>query len=175
MQKKLIILILFVFSLASYAQEADRNGFIVKVGDKAPEFTTQLTNGKTFRLSDQRGKIVMLQFTASWCSVCRKEMPYIEKDIWKVLKGKKFVLIGVDRAEPMDVVLKYEKQMGISYPLALDPEAEIFSLYAELLSGVTRNVIIDENGKIIYLSRLFKLDEFQQMTEVIKQAVAELD
>ncbi len=175
MQKKLIILVLFVFSLASYAQEADRNGFIVKVGDQSPDFTTQLSNGKTFKLSEQRGKIVMLQFTASWCSVCRKEMPYIEKDIWQVLKGKRFVLIGVDRAEPMDVLLKYEKQMGISYPLALDLQADIFSLYSELLSGVTRNVIIDEDGKIIYLTRLFKLDEFHDMTEIIKQAVAKLE
>jgi len=175
MQKKLIILVLFVFSLASYAQEADRNGFIVKVGDQAPDFSTQLSNGKTFQLSEQKGKIVMLQFTASWCSVCRKEMPYIEKDIWQVLKVKKFVLIGVDRDEPMDVILKYEKQMGISYPLALDPKADIFSLYAKLLSGVTRNVIIDANGKIIYMSRLFKLDDFHQMTDVIKTAVAKLD
>ena len=66
----------------------DNAGYIVKVGDMAPDFEMELTDGQKVKLSDLRGKVVMLQFTASWCGVCRKEMPFIEKDIW--LKQERF-------------------------------------------------------------------------------------
>lgn len=174
MKKQLLLFLFFGLIFTISAQVADENGFLVQVGDQAPDFFAKLTDGKSFQLSDNKGKIVMLQFTASWCSVCRKEMPYIEKDIWKELKGEKFVLIGLDRDEPLDVVLKFQEQMKITYPLALDPKAEIFGLYADKQSGVTRNIIIDEKGKIIYLSRLFNLDEFKEMTEFISKAVSNL-
>lgn len=62
--------------------QADSTGYIVRVGEMAPDFTITLTDGKQVSLSSLRGKVVMLQFTASWCGVCRKEMPFIEKDIW---------------------------------------------------------------------------------------------
>ena len=47
------------------------NEYIVKVGDVAPDFTLPMIDGSTFTLSEQRGKVVMLQFTASWCGICR--------------------------------------------------------------------------------------------------------
>jgi len=174
MKKQFLFLLFFGLLFTASAQVDDENGFLVKVGDQAPDFFAKLTDGRSFQLSDHRGKVVMMQFTASWCGVCRREMPYIEKDIWQKLKNKNFVLVGVDRDEPLDVVLSYQKQMEISYPMALDPQAEIFGLYADLQAGVTRNIIIDEKGKIIYLSRLFDLDEFKTMTEVIFKAVAKL-
>ena len=61
--------------------QADSTGYIVRIGEMAADFTITLTDGKQVTLSSLRGKVVMLQFTASWCGVCRKEMPFIEKDI----------------------------------------------------------------------------------------------
>ena len=169
-----ILFLIFSFSYATDAQEAGKDGFLVQVGDEAPQFTAELTDGTLFDLQAQRGKIVMLQFTASWCSVCRREMPYIEELLRQKLTDDKFVVIGVDRDEALEIVLSYQQKMKITYPLALDPGAEIFGLYADLLAGVTRNVVIDENGKIIYLSRLFDLDEFYEMRDVIFKAVEKL-
>lgn len=174
MTNRFLTILFLIFSFSVDAQEADKNGFLVQVGDMAPHFTAELTDGTIFDLQAQRGKVVMLQFTASWCSVCRKEMPYIEDDIWQKLKDDNFIVIGVDRDEPLDVVLSYQQKMKITYPLALDPDADIFGLYADKLLGVTRNVVIDENGKIIYLSRLFDLDEFYEMRGVIIKAVEKL-
>jgi peroxiredoxin len=111
----------------------------------------------------------MLQFTASWCSVCRKEMPFIEKDIWQKNKSNKnFVLIGVDLDEPLDKVQKFQKDIKVTYPMALDPGGNIFGSIAEKKAGVTRNVILDKTGKIVYLTRLYKEDEFAEMVKVIE-------
>ena len=110
----------------------------------------------------------MIQFTASWCSVCRKEMPHIEKDIVQDLKCDELVVIGVDMDEPAEKVIKFAEDMIISYQLALDPGAEIFQLFADKNSGVTRNVIIDKKGNIAHLTRLFNMEEFNTMVEKIK-------
>ncbi|HOF54883.1 MAG TPA: TlpA disulfide reductase family protein [Prolixibacteraceae bacterium] len=143
-------------------------GYIVKPGQVAPDFTMMLTGGKRVKMSDLRGKVVMLQFTASWCGVCRKEMPYIEREIWKKYKNNPgFALYGIDMDEPLDKVVKFGKEVGITYPLALDPDAAIFYLFAQKGAGVTRNVIIDKNGKIVFLTRLFKEEEFNRMKQVI--------
>ena len=146
----------------------DDRGFIIKVGDIAPNFTTTLTTGERIKLSDLKGSVVILQFTASWCSVCRIEMPHLEKDIWKKYKNENLILIGIDRDEPLKTVINFKKEMGTTYPIGLDPGAKIFSLYAEKNSGVTRNVVIDQSGKIVFLTRLFDKEEYQKMIKKIK-------
>jgi peroxiredoxin len=173
---RLFIPILIFFSLASFlnpvmAQENDDRGFLVETGQQAPDFTVFLDNGEKWTLSEQRGKVVMLQFTASWCGVCRKEMPYIEKDIHKVMPDDQFVVIGIDRDEPLSKVEKFKAQTGITYPLALDPGAAVFTLYAHERAGVTRNVIINQNGEIVFLTRLFDKEEFDHMVSVIKNLI----
>jgi peroxiredoxin len=144
-------------------------GYIVKIGQQVPDVDLGLTDGKSIKMSELRGKVVMLQFTASWCGVCRKEMPHIEKDIW--LKNKdnpNFALYGIDLDEPLDKVVKFGKDVGITYPLALDPGGKIFYTFAEKGAGVTRNVIIDKQGNIVYMTRLFKEEEFREMVKVIE-------
>ena len=150
--------------------EADSVGYIVKLGDIAPDFTCTLTDGSQVTLSALRGKVVMLQFTASWCGVCRKEMPFIEKDIWlKHKDNPKFVLVGIDRDEPVETVVAFGKQTGVTYPLALDPGADIFAKYALRDAGITRNVLIDEEGRIVMMTRLYKEDEFASLVAKIDQ------
>ena len=146
----------------------DSRGYIVNIGDIAPNFTMEYTTGEKVTLADLRGKVVVLQFTASWCSVCRKEMPHLEKDVWQQFKEQGLVLVGVDRDEPIETVIQFQKDMGTTYPLALDPGAEIFGLFADKNSGVTRNVVIDQQGKIVFLTRLFEEKEYNQMIEAIK-------
>ena len=169
MRRLFVISAVLLLSLASLSaqQNVYANGYLVKVGDTAPDFTINEAGGKSYKLSDLRGKVVMLQFTASWCSVCRKEMPFIESEIWNPGRKDGLVVIGIDRDEPLDKVSGFKKDMKISYPLALDPGADIFGLYAVKTEGVTRNVIIDRNGKIIFVTRLFERPEFDRMKEVI--------
>ncbi len=166
--KKILILCLAILTLNSCNSQNKDRGYIVKVGDQAPDFTTILDNGKSFSLSENKGKIIMLQFTASWCSVCRKEMPVIEKEIWQKLKDNpNFVLIGLDKDEPIEKAKEFREKTGITYPLALDKGSAVFEKYAHKKAGVTRNVIIDKKGKIVCLTRLYNEEEFNNMKKII--------
>ena len=166
--RSFISVILFTISSILAQTQADSVGFYVKIGDPSPDFTLTFPNGDSTSFSELKGKVIMLQFTASWCSVCRQEMPHIEKDIVQDLKCDELVVIGVDMDEPAEKVIKFAEDMKISYPLALDPGAEIFELFADKNSGVTRNVIIDKKGNIAHLTRLFNIEEFNTMVEKIK-------
>lgn len=162
-------LILATFGSMFAQSDADRK-YLVKVGDVAPDFTMSLPDGSTVKLSDLRGKVVMLQFTASWCGVCRKEMPFIESEIWKKHKeDSNFALYGIDRDEPAETVLAFAKKTGVTYPIGLDPKAGIFELYAEKDAGITRNVIIGKDGRIVMLTRLYDPAEFGEMVKVIDE------
>jgi len=154
------------------AASNDDRGYTIKVGDQAPDdFELVLTDGTKTSLKKLRGKIVVLQFTASWCSVCREEITHLENEVWKDFKDKNVVLIGIDRDEPLAKVQKYHQDMHVTYPFALDPGANIFGRFADKKSGVTRNVVIDANGKIIYLTRLYDNNEFNGMVKEIGKLV----
>lgn len=151
----------------------DDRQYLVKVGDMAPDFEMQLPDGEKVRLSSLRGKVVMLQFTASWCGVCRKEMPHIEAQIWQKHKDNPlFALYGIDRDEPAATIEELRKATKVTYPIGMDPNGDIFGLYAKKEAGITRNVIIDKDGRIVMLTRLFEEEEFNRMVHLIDKMVS---
>jgi len=164
----IVVCIVFSNSLIGQDQTLDR-GYIVKVGDVVPEINLPMTSGETISLSELKGKVIVLQFTASWCSVCRKEMPHLEKDIWLKYKDKDFVLIGVDIDEDESKVAPFIKTTQVTYPIALDSNKEIFHKFARPKAGVTRNIVIDQTGEIAFLTRLFDPVEFEAMASKINQ------
>jgi peroxiredoxin len=166
----IVLLVLFMLPITFSAKEKKSPQHIVKIGETAPNFTITYPDGKQKQLSDLRGKVIMLQFTASWCPVCLKEMPFIEKCIYQKYKNNSnFVLLGVDLKEKPDEIEKFIKTAKITYPIISDIDGKIFEEYAEKDAGVTRNIIIDKTGKIAFLTRLFEKDEFNGMRKVIKK------
>lgn len=158
----------FIISISIiFSQTPDERGYIVKVGDKLPEFIMDFPDGSQLNSQDLKGKVTMIQFTASWCHVCREEMPHIEKEIWKVYKKVDLNVIGIDRDESAEIIKKFAKEVKVTYPIALDIGADIFALFADRNSGITRNIIVDPNGKIAFLTRLFDPEEFYEMKNVI--------
>jgi peroxiredoxin len=169
-----LIVILCFQSVALFAQASDTlpdsRGYMVRLGEIAPDFTIEFTDGSpSIKLSELKGNVVMLQFTASWCSVCIKEMPHIEKQIWKEYKDKGLKVYGIDRKESKEAVVKFAKKIKVSYPLVMDENGEIFEKYAHPNAGVTRNVLIDKTGKIVFLTRLFDEEEFNRMKAKITE------
>lgn len=173
---RLFLLPVLFITMHVYVSAQDifpNRGYLVNIGDAAPDIELLLTTGDKIKLNDLRGQVVVLQFTASWCSVCRKEMPHLESEIWQVHKDDDFQLIAVDYDESLESAISFQTLMKITYPMALDPGAKIFSYFAKKKSGVTRNVVIDKEGNIAFLTRLFDPEEFTAMKVKIEELLAE--
>jgi peroxiredoxin len=160
-----ILALIGLFSFFGFGD--DNRGYKVKVGNPLPQIELNLIDGTTLNNQSLQGKVVVLQFTASWCGVCRKEMPHLEKDVWQRFKDQDFILIGIDLKEDEQTVRKFIESTGVSYPIALDKDGSVFDAFTLKKAGVTRNIVIDKNGEIIFLTRLFEQKEFNQMIEVI--------
>lgn len=155
-------------------QTPDKSGYIVKVGEMAPDFDINISDKENIKLSDLRGKVVMIQFTATWCGVCLKEMPHIQKDIWEKHKDNKdFALYGVMYKQGEKDAQIMADKTKVTYPLAIDPSGEFFHKYAAQGAGVTRNIIVDKDGKIAFMTRLFVEEEFEGMKAKIEELLAQ--
>lgn len=148
-------------------QTPDERGYIVAVGDAMPDFELTTLDGITYNRENLLGTTYVLQFTASWCSVCRKEMPDLESQVHQAFKGRNFLLLGVDFDEDSETVARFADQMGITYAIAPDPAGQTFHQIAGHKSGVTRNVLVDSTGIIRFLTRLYDHDEFEQLVAAI--------
>ena len=152
---------------APLSAQGDR-GYRVKVGDPVPAFSLTDLEGRTWSNDALLGQVYILQFTASWCSVCRKEMPHLEKRVWQAFKEDGLILLGVDLDEPADKVRGLVEDTGVTYPLCLDPGGALFSAITVPKAGVTRNVVVDKEGQIAFLTRLFDATEFEAMLAAVE-------
>jgi len=167
--RKIISFILVAISINLTAQEVDDRGYVVRVGQRAPQFEFHLLTGDIITNDVLKGKVVVLQFTASWCGVCRKEMPALESEVWQRFKDKDFLLIGLDFKEDELTAKQFAENMGVTYPMACDFDGKLFELFAGSKQGVTRNIVLNKNGEIIFLTRLYERDEFEEMILVIDE------
>ncbi|MGH2619940.1 MAG: TlpA family protein disulfide reductase [Anaerolineales bacterium] len=114
-------------------------------GSPAPDFQLSRADGGSIRLGDYRGKVVLLNFWATWCLPCRSEMPLIQTT-YEQLGGQGFVALGVDFDEPAEVVTAFGNELEIGFPLLLDPGGEVQRLYRVV--GYPTSVILDREGRI---------------------------
>ncbi len=155
---KKLITILFLIMIYSFVncQNETNRGYKVKLGDPLPDLEMNMRNGEIWTNKNLENKVVVIQFTGSWCSVCRREMPELEKKVWQEFKKDDFLLIGVDTKETKEKVDVFIEKIGVTYPISYDPDGRIFSDFTIDGAGVTRNIVVDKNGKIVFLTRLYE-------------------
>ena len=115
------------------------------IGEFAPDFELDSTAGGKVKLSNFKGKAVILNFWATWCPPCKEEMPLFENAYRS--ESDKVVVIGVNLQESEENVRDFIKKFGISFPTLLDPNSEVKELYNVFTQPVT--YFIDKEGKII--------------------------
>ena len=162
-----LLLAVMLSPIMRTVQAQDDRGYKVRVGDPVPDFSLLDLEGTSWSRQDLLGSVYILQFTASWCGVCRKEMPHLEERVWQRFKGTGFQLLGVDLDEPAAKVAGLVEDTGISYPVCLDEGGVLFSRITVPKAGVTRNVLVDRDGNIAFLTRLFDETEFEAMIAAV--------
>lgn len=116
----------------------------VAAGDDYRDFTAELADGSTFTLSDHAGSVILLNFWATWCGPCVGEMPAFPRLVEKY--GDDLTLIAVDLGENAKDVESFLERNGYEFPVALDPDGDIGSLYPT--DGIPYTVLIGRDGKI---------------------------
>lgn len=120
---------------------------VVNVGDLAPDFAIKDETGKQIKLSDFRGHVVFLNFWATWCVPCRKEMPDMEL-VNRVFKDRKFKMIPVSVDTNFDDVKKFYQELKLTtMPMYLDPGKQVADKYSVFKFPET--YIIDGNGRVL--------------------------
>ncbi len=153
MKKIIALLLLMVFFFSGFNVSAKENLYSkfgvkrLKIEPLAPDFTLKNLDEKKINLKDYKGKVVLLNFWATWCEPCLEEMPSMQK-VYNKLKDKGFVVLAVsideDRGERN--VRAFAKKLGLSFPILLDPDQKVRDKYFN--NSLPTSYLINAKGKL---------------------------
>ncbi len=118
----------------------------VRPGLLAPDFESTDLSGKRVKLSDLRGKVVLVNFYASWCSACQKELPAFQR-VWQKHRDQGFEILGVNNGESKSVATDYLRGSGAEYNAVIDPDQTIVDTYK--VRGMPVSVLVDRDGLVL--------------------------
>lgn len=171
LKKSFILFVMVLLSFNAFTQEKkviDFESFdITKVGQEVPEFSFKTIDEKSYRISELKGKTVLLVFFATWCAPCMKELPLIETEIWQKYKSDNFMVIALGRNHSMEEIQKFNKKKRFSFPLAPDPNHEIYGKFFK--QYIPRSVLVSKEGKIIYQKQGYKDEDAKKLKELIEK------
>jgi len=164
----LIIVTLFIGVAATKASQIDESD-IIKVGDMSPMFTVKMFDGSEVSIEDLKGKIVLLQFWATWCPPCRQELSIAQKEIIDRFQGKEFVYLPISREDTYEKIQKFREESGHTFPMGMDPDRSIYSQFAT--QTIPRNYILDKNGKVILAEKGYSEEMLRELITAIEKAL----
>lgn len=137
-----VLLMALVFAIYSSVTKDSKT---VKVGSDAPNFSLQQLDGTAVKLSDLRGKAVILNFWGTWCEPCKAEMPALQKQ-YEAYKDKGLVVLGINIGETPIAVQPFLKEYGVHFPILMDRKSEITKLYK--IGQIPASYFIDKDGVV---------------------------
>lgn len=167
--KKYVLLSLFAL-LAWTGKAQDDNSDIVKVGDPMPAFTILSDNGTQLPSSSFKEKVILINFFATWCPPCQKELAAVQQTLWPKYKdNKNFQMLVIGREHTDADLKKYNEKKGFTFPLYPDKNRAIFGAFANNL--IPRSYLVDKNGTVIYATKGYTDEEFAELMQKIEDAL----
>lgn len=166
--KQLFVVALIVSCIGLARAEISKGLKPLKGTVMAADFILKDLSGKSVRFSDFGGKVVLLNFWATWCLPCRVEMPAMER-LYQAYRNDGFVVVAVsvDRSPPVEVEA-FVKELGLSFPVLHDRDERVSRLYS--VPGVPASYLIDARGRILYRA----LGEYDWVGLAARSAVEDL-
>lgn len=153
------LLLLTLFGTALMAQ-----------AETAPDFTLKSDSGENLRLAEQRGKVVMINFWASWCGPCREEMPILDA-LYDRYEKAGFTLFGVNVEQDPQAAQKFLADVGVSFPILFDPESDVSRDYQ--VNAMPTTVMVDRDGEVRYVNRGYREGDEEKYRKQIKELIRE--
>ena len=173
----IVIIIAVIFLLPSCGNRSAKGGAsqsdsttLVKVGDPAPDFTVALFDGSQLKLSELRGKVVLLNFWATWCPPCRQELTRVQKDLIDRFAGRDFLFLPVSRGEKRSDVAAFREKTEYDFPMGLDSTRTIYDRYAT--NFIPRNSLIDRDGTVVAATIGYSPEEFDKLIATIERTLS---
>src|SRR5262245_5189896 len=116
----------------------------------APDFTLRTLDGQKLRLGEQRGRVVLVNFWATWCGPCRQEMPHLNK-LYDKYKASGFVMLGVNVDDDVAQAAGVASKLGVTFPVLPDSDKRVSRQYD--VSAMPSTVLIDRDGRVRYVHR----------------------
>jgi len=149
------------------AAENNESSTLTKIGQAVPDFKVTATDGKEFSADTFRGKVILINFFATWCAPCLAELPRVEKEIWQKYKDRGLVIVVIGREHPTAEVAEFQKKMKYTFPMAADPKREIYGKFAT--KYIPRTYVINRDGKISYQAHGYAEPEFKTLLAAVEQ------
>lgn len=149
----------------------DVGSFKTKVGDQVPEFSFVSLDGEKMTNKDLEGKIVLLNFWATWCGPCVKEMPDLNKFVG-TQNPDDFVVVALAREQDNETIKPFAVRNGYDFIFVSDMDKAVYSNFAD--RSIPRNVVLDSNGKIIFQLLGYYPEKIKEMEKLIEKEVAKL-
>lgn len=168
--KNYLAAFLLFFTLSAAKAQTQQDQDIVKVGDAMPAFTIVSDDGKELKSATMKGKVVFINFFATWCPPCQKELAEIQDTLWpKYQHNKDFVMLTIGREHTDADLSTYNEKKGFTFPLYPDKSREIYNLFAKSL--IPRSYLIGKDGKVLYTSVGFNDTDFATLMKKIESAI----
>ena len=141
----------------------------ISVGDKAPNFTCTTLNGETISLSQLQGKVVLVNFFATSCGSCVREMPYLQSEVFEMFRADDFFMIAIAREQQVDDFTEFKntKGKGLAFPMAVDTDSSIYNLFATQF--IPRIFVIDKEGIVKWESGGLSKPQFEDLVNLIRK------
>ncbi len=145
--KKLLFLFVLLAAAPVHAIKPGRGLTEVPDHPRAPDFSLPDIDGEKHSLSDYRGKVLIVNFWATWCPPCRAEMPSMER-AWKRYQGRGLVIVAVNVGEGEDAIFQFTAEHPVTFPIVLDEDSKVVTDWG--VRGLPTTFVVDPQGRVVY-------------------------